>query len=352
MQDKKSKPIGLIEGFYGNPWTHSERLKFPKYLTELGLNTYLYCPKSDPYLRKKWREGWPVDDWNHLMAFSFECRKENIFLGIGISPHEIYVSYSHLEKVKLKEKINRILELNPGFICVLFDDMRGDFAGISITQANIANDVHRWSKGTKVLFCPTYYSFDPVLESIFGQKPIDYHETLGDLLHRDIGVLWTGSRVCSQTITYDHVNLVNKIFNRQVTIWDNYSANDGRERSKHLYLKPLPGRETAITDHVHGHLCNAMSQSELSLITLSGLAKLHARVSNPETWLEDRFGKRVIEMISRDLKEFEISGLDALSEARISELIEDYTTIDSIATSQIANRLRGQYKFDPNCLTD
>ena len=54
--------IGMIEGFYGNPWSHSVRLKFPAVLAELGLNAYLYCPKSDPYLRRRWKEDWPIEN--------------------------------------------------------------------------------------------------------------------------------------------------------------------------------------------------------------------------------------------------------------------------------------------------
>ena len=173
MQHDFVNPIGMIEGFYGNPWPHSVRLKFPEILAELGLNAYLYCPKSDPYLRRRWKEDWPSRDWGNLMAFSFECLDKKISLGIGISPYEIYTAYTNSEKIQLRAKIEKISELNPTFISVLFDDMQGNFKNIASIQADIANDIHSWSTQTKVLFCPTYYSFDPILEAVFGKKPVN-----------------------------------------------------------------------------------------------------------------------------------------------------------------------------------
>ena len=42
-------------------------------------------------------------------------------------------------------------------------------------QADIVADVCRWLPGVRILVCPTYYSFDPVLEKYFGK---DYVEKL------------------------------------------------------------------------------------------------------------------------------------------------------------------------------
>ncbi len=352
MQLNLTKPIGIIEGFYGHPWDHTTRFEFPKLLAELGLNAYLYCPKSDPFLRKRWSEDWPIEDWNNLMAFSRECHNRKIALGIGISPYEIYTARTGSEIVKLREKINKIYELNPGFICILFDDMRGDMKDIAAIQADIVNSVSLWSKGTKILFCPTYYSFDPVLQSVFGKKPINYHQALGERLHKDIGVLWTGEKVCSERISNSHIEEVNQIFKRQITLWDNYSTNDGKKRCKHLYLQPLTGRDDNLPNHIFGHLCNAMSQSELSLITLSALSNLHGASLIAQIWLEKRFGKEILEMLSRDSTDFKNVGLDAFSNSRLSELINEYSISKSNATQQVVNWLKGRYKFDPNCLTE
>ena len=38
---------GVIEGFYGPPWSRAERLQLFDWLAAWGLNTYLYAPKED-----------------------------------------------------------------------------------------------------------------------------------------------------------------------------------------------------------------------------------------------------------------------------------------------------------------
>jgi hypothetical protein len=38
---------GVVEGFYGRPWTTEQRRHLFKKLRKLGMNTYLYAPKDD-----------------------------------------------------------------------------------------------------------------------------------------------------------------------------------------------------------------------------------------------------------------------------------------------------------------
>ena len=51
---------GVIEGFYGAPWTHAARLDAVAFLAERGMNAYVYAPKDDPRHRTRWRE--PYDE--------------------------------------------------------------------------------------------------------------------------------------------------------------------------------------------------------------------------------------------------------------------------------------------------
>ena len=50
---------GVIEGFYGLPWSHEARLSMVDFLADIGLNSYIYAPKDDPYHNKKWRDPYP-----------------------------------------------------------------------------------------------------------------------------------------------------------------------------------------------------------------------------------------------------------------------------------------------------
>lgn len=43
---------GSIEGFYGNPWSHQDRLNQIEFYGKSKLNTYIYAPKDDVYHRE------------------------------------------------------------------------------------------------------------------------------------------------------------------------------------------------------------------------------------------------------------------------------------------------------------
>ncbi|MGW2222295.1 beta-N-acetylglucosaminidase domain-containing protein [Nonomuraea sp. NPDC001684] len=48
---------GVIEGFYGRPWSHEQRLDLLGFLGARGMNTYVHAPKAD---RPSWREAGDV----------------------------------------------------------------------------------------------------------------------------------------------------------------------------------------------------------------------------------------------------------------------------------------------------
>ena len=50
---------GIIEGFYGRPWTWEERRHVGGVLAAAGMDTYVYAPKDDPLHRERWREPYP-----------------------------------------------------------------------------------------------------------------------------------------------------------------------------------------------------------------------------------------------------------------------------------------------------
>ena len=46
---------GVIEGFYGPPYVHADRLWLIERLGAWGMNRYVYAPKDDPLHRAEWR---------------------------------------------------------------------------------------------------------------------------------------------------------------------------------------------------------------------------------------------------------------------------------------------------------
>ena len=47
--------LGVIEGFYGQPWSEAERVELFDWMRNWRLNSYLYAPKDDLKHRALWR---------------------------------------------------------------------------------------------------------------------------------------------------------------------------------------------------------------------------------------------------------------------------------------------------------
>ena len=89
---------GIIEGYYGRPWPATTRRSYATYLASAGLNTCLYAPKGDAYLRKRWQEHWPRERWRELLQLSRTYREQQVLWGVGLSPFELYRNYGPAER--------------------------------------------------------------------------------------------------------------------------------------------------------------------------------------------------------------------------------------------------------------
>ena len=347
--DAVSPPLlGVVEGFYGRAWSWQDRRDFASFLQSLGLNTYLYAPKSDPILRKQWRDDWSREDARKLAELAGECRRRGLHWGVGLSPFELYRAYDGEARKALKAKVRRIDLLGGNVLAVLFDDMPGDCPDLAERQAEIIADVMAWTSAERLLACPTYYSHDPVLERHFGAMPGRYWEDLGNGVDPAVGLFWTGDSVCSARISAEDLEEITGLLRRKPVLWDNYPVNDGAAACRFLHLTPLPGRDPGLPAAVNGHLCNPMNQARLSRYPLTGLATLYDGSAPP---IEAIYDSKLANLLSRDRELFETAGLDAMDEATRATLASEYDAVDDPAAAEVAAWLRDEYSFDPACLT-
>lgn len=343
---------GVLEGFYGREWTFETRLAYAGYLAQAGLNTCLYCPKADSYLRKCWQHDWPAPHWQQLLDLAATYRQHGIYWGVGLSPFALYQQYGVREREQLRRKVARLAELESPLLAILFDDMPGDLDALATRQADIVNDVHSWLPGTRLMVCPTYYSFDPVLEKFFGRMPRDYWPQLGREIPAGVDIFWTGNQVCSDAITGADIEQIYEQLKRPVLLWDNYPVNDGAVRSNFLYLDKLSRRDSLPDELLSGHLCNPMNQGLLSLPAVAGLAALYQTEAAPDKWVERAIGSSTWTQLQVDRHEFQEVGLSGMSEQRRDELAARYRVLPGQAASEVCGWLQGEYTFDPACLTD
>lgn len=344
---------GVIEGFYGRPWSWADRLATVSFLPELALGTYIYAPKADPFLRRRWHEPWPEAERRELEVLAGACRSCGVALGVGLSPLDAFRDYGPVCRDRLKAKLAEIDGLGPAVLCVLFDDMRGDVPRLAALQARMVEDIASLSAASRLVFCPTYYSTDPVLERVFGAMPRDYWSDLGRLLDPAIDFFWTGEKVCSPDYCADAVQPISELMGRPPVLWDNYPVNDGARMSRFLHLKPFRGRPAPGVDWLRGHLVNPMNQawlSRLPLCTLEGPGR-----SPPATFsaaVNAVCPRPLAVLLERDAELFSEGGLDSLAADTRDALVREYGAFRHPCAREVVAWLQEEYAFDPACLTD
>ncbi len=299
-----------------------------------------------------------MEQLTQLSTLSGQCRQLGIEFGIGLTPYEIHLDPSAQARADLQRKVAQLDEVGIDLLCLLFDDMRGG-PQLAEMQARVVNDVTEWSKAQAFIVCPTYYSDDPVLEKVFGPAPLNYLRTLGRSVDPAIDIFWTGEKVCSSRYPDAHLADIADRLRRKPFIWENQVANDGKERSTHLYLEPFDDGRPLHCQLVAGISINPMNQPSLSRVPLAAYAAVLRNGNVPETHADFRTilasicGATLATEVLSDLDLFQRRGLAAIDGATRRNLIEKYRCFEpSQFACEIGAWLRGHYDFDPNCLTE
>jgi hypothetical protein len=238
-----------------------------------GYRFYLYAPKADAYLRRRWQEPHPRAEAECLAAFARDCRAQGVRFGVGLSPFEIYNDFGPEAREALARKLGWLDALGLEDLAVLFDDMSGKAPDLAARQIEVIGFIAERTEAERLLVCPSYYSDDPILDRVFGARPEGYLEALGEGLDPSIEVFWTGEEVCSREIGVGHLKRVGDQLRRKPFLWDNYPVNDGPRMSEHLHLRAFTGRPAAIGKAVSAHAINPSLQPVLSCIPALTLAE-------------------------------------------------------------------------------
>jgi hyaluronoglucosaminidase len=339
---------GIIEGFFGRPWSWQTRQDYASFLKQNNYQYYIYAPKADRYLRRQWAEPWPAEDYINLQRLGQVYRQVQVDWGIGITPFEIHHNFDDHTKALLDAKIRSINELQPNILAILFDDMRGDDANIAQIQADVTHRIVEQSTASSFIMCPTYYSTDPVLDKVFGDRPSDYLETLGQLLEPMVQIFWTGEKVCSKKYSIEHLQAITAQLGRKPYIWDNYPVNDGAKLCKFLNLRPFGESAAHLATWTAGQAINPMNQAYLSQIPLRALTAGSSLYKAVGDLGDETFAKYLVE----DVAVFQDEGLDLLSVEKKDLLIDRYVNFQTPYSDELVAWLKGEYPFDPACLTD
>ncbi len=218
---------GVFEGGYG-AWDVEGRLKIIDWMGKVKLNSYLYGPKSDAKIRRRWRELY--DD---IEMFSFKrlmqrAKENHVQVGYVISPTQ-GIEYGGDEDFQtLMRKIKQMLSIGMKSIVVAFDDTLGmmynesdrkKFANLGEAEAFLVNKVYdavkAYDKEAIVVLVPEIYA---------GVHKITYTETLVQKLNPDVYIGWTGLEIGSPKLDDKDVQAFIDFYKRPPGFGDNWGS--------------------------------------------------------------------------------------------------------------------------------
>jgi protein O-GlcNAcase/histone acetyltransferase len=316
MHDNADFLGGVIEGFYGPPWSQAERLTLFDWMRAWGLNTYLYAPKDDLKQRALWREPYHAAEAAALGELVRASRQRNLRFIYALSPG-LDIRFSEAGELdRLKARCEQMLALGAEHFALLFDDIpdrmreadHERFGSFAAAQCAVTNAVFRWVRdqrpAARFLFCPTPYCGWMAKRQLGGTG---YLETVGRELLPGIDVFWTGPDIISREIPVAHIADVTGTLRRPPLIWDNLHANDYDGRR--FYVGPYAGRPPELRGQVRGILSNPNTEFPLNFVPLRTLADF---VQSQNEWTP----RHAYESAMADwLPQFETaSGVPALSD--------------------------------------
>jgi hypothetical protein len=302
---------GIVEGFYGTPWSSQDRLDMLRFEGQHRMNVYYYAPKDDPYHRKLWREPYPPEQMSALKELVDAARTNFVDFCFAISPG-LSMTYSDDEEfAKLTTKLGSVGKLGVSCFALFLDDVppelqdpqdQARFKSVVAAHVYVVNKLYRYlrsqSPENRLTVTPTTYTND------WGSR--DYIREMGAGVDAHVKLVWTGTKVVPPRITAAQAREWGKLLRRKPLLWDNFPVNDGIPWR--LNLGPLRGRDPDLEQAVSGFFSNPMNQAHASMIPLQTVADYlwNPRAYSPETSLEraivDQYGQGATELLQPFLK--------------------------------------------------
>ncbi len=273
---------GVVEGFYGTPWSHHDRISQLKFYGRNKLNTYIYGPKDDPYhsslsghststnkdAQGGWRVPYPEAEAAKIHELVEVAKANKVDFVWAIHPGQD-IKWNDEDFNLLINKFEKMYDLGVRSYAVFFDDISGDGTDAH-KQAQLLNKINNEfieKKGdvTPLIMCPTEYN-----KSWSNPNEDGYLPTLGRELHPSIQIMWTGDSVCAN-ITMSTLEWINSRIKRPTYIWWNFPVTD---YARHILAQgPAYGLDTkATSEDMNGFTSNPMEHAEASKLALFGVA--------------------------------------------------------------------------------
>ncbi|MDE5554264.1 MAG: beta-N-acetylglucosaminidase domain-containing protein, partial [Muribaculaceae bacterium] len=260
---------GVVEGFYGNPWSHEVRLSLIDFYGRHKMNTYFYAPKDDPYHSSpNWRLPYPEKEAQNIRELAEASRRNHVDFVWAIHPGKD-IKWNEEDYQNLINKFKMMYDLGVRSFAIFFDDIEGEGTN-PVRQAELMNRItedfiKKHPDVSGLVACPTDYSrmwANPTENGALA--------TWGRLLDPSVEVMNTGDVVCSD-LTRESQEFFSNLTRRPGYYWWNWPVTDyGR---MYLMQGPAYGLDTTLTaDDICAIVSNPMEHGEASKLGLYGVA--------------------------------------------------------------------------------
>ena len=273
---------GVVEGFYGAPWSQEARIRQLDFYGRNKMNVYIYGPKDDPYHRTpNWRKPYPVREGEELKVLVNRAKENNVIFYWAIHPGQD-IRWNEEDRSLLLQKFESMYQLGVRGFAVFFDDISGEGTKAD-KQAELLNYIDDHFVKVKrdvapLILCPTEYN------KSWTDVEGGYLTTLGDKLNEGIKVMWTGDMVVA-TIDKSTLDFVNPLLKRKAYIWWNFPVSDYVQ--DHLLLGPVYGNGLDVKDDMSAFVSNPMEHAEASKIAIYSVASYAwnpTKYNSEKTW--------------------------------------------------------------------
>lgn len=261
---------GVVEGFYGNPWSHKVRLSLIDFYGKFKLNTYIFGPKDDPYHSSPhWRKPYPADEAEQIKELVDACRRNHVNFVWAVHPGKD-IRWNDEDFHNLVGKFEAMYEMGVRSFAIFFDDISGEGTNpekqAALLNRLVAEFINVKGDVSPLIFCPTDYTKSWANPTPQGSLPL-----FGKILDPSIAIFWTGDAVCSD-VTKSTLDWVNSRILRPAFTWWNYPVTD---YVRNLLLQgPVYGLDTSLKEgtDLSGFVSNPMEHGEASKLALYSVA--------------------------------------------------------------------------------
>ena len=252
---------GLVEGYYGNPYSKENRMGLFEMFGRQKMNVYIYGPKDDAYHKSKWREEYPATQAAQITEYVNAAKANKVEFVWAIHPGED-IQWNDTDRANIVNKLKAMCRLGVRTFAVFWDDLWNDDGTHGDEQAELMNYIAGELKSAypdvkPLIICPTQYNR--------GWANAVYLPALGNMMNSDVNIMWTGNSVVDM-INKGDMEWINGQIKRKAYIWLNYPVSD--YCIDHLLMGPTYGNDLDIADMMSGFVANPMEYAKASKVSL------------------------------------------------------------------------------------